>query len=57
MCSGGCVGEERASEGDGGKNKGQTVFEPQCYDVADAYVMARASHADRVKLKAQRYNR
>ena len=34
-----------------GKRKGETVFEPFCYDVADAYVMARASHAARVKSK------
>lgn len=35
-----------------GKRKGETVFEPFCYDVADAYVMARAAHAERVKLKS-----
>jgi hypothetical protein len=32
-----------------GKRAGQVVFEPHCYDVADAYVMARAAHAERVK--------
>ena len=32
-----------------GKNRGQTVFEDVCYDVADAYVMAKAGHADCVK--------
>jgi len=32
-----------------GKNRGQTVFEDFCYDVADAYVMARAGHSNRVK--------
>jgi Holliday junction resolvasome RuvABC endonuclease subunit len=32
-----------------GKRAGETVFEPYCYDVADAYVMARAAHAARVK--------
>ena len=32
-----------------GKRAGEVVFEPICYDVADAYVMARAAHAGRVK--------
>ena len=32
-----------------GKRKGETVFEPYCYDVADAYVMAKAAHCGRVK--------
>ena len=31
-----------------GKRKGETVFEDFCYDVADAYVMAKAHHAARV---------
>lgn len=37
-----------------GKRKGETVFEPFCYDVADAYVMARAAHDERVKSRAVR---
>ena len=32
-----------------GKRKGETVFEASCYDVADAYVMAKAIHVRRVK--------
>lgn len=32
-----------------GKKRGQTIFEDSCFDVADAYVMARAHHLGRVK--------
>ena len=32
-----------------GKKSGQTIFEGSCFDVADAYVMARAHHVGRVK--------
>jgi hypothetical protein len=32
-----------------GKSAGMTVFDPTCFDVADAYVIARAHHASRVK--------
>ncbi len=32
-----------------GKRKGETIFEESCFDVADAYVMAKAHHAARVK--------
>lgn len=32
-----------------GKKRGLTIFEDSCFDVADAYVMARAHHVARVK--------
>ena len=32
-----------------GARKGQVIFEDFCYDVADAYVMAKARHVKRVK--------
>jgi hypothetical protein len=32
-----------------GKKRGQVIFEEFCFDVADAYVMAKAHHASRVK--------
>jgi Holliday junction resolvasome RuvABC endonuclease subunit len=31
-----------------GKKKGQVVFQESCFDVADAYVMAKAAHVNRV---------
>lgn len=31
-----------------GKKKGQVVFQDSCFDVADAYVMAKAAHVNRV---------
>jgi len=34
-----------------GKRKGETIFEETCFDVADAYVIAKAHHAARVKSK------
>lgn len=30
-----------------GKKKGQVVFQESCFDVADAYVMAKAAHVNR----------
>jgi len=32
-----------------GKNRGAVIFEESCFDVADAYVMARASYESLVK--------